>query len=145
MSTLLPFFKNIILVDTDGQVRLDTATIGQYLLVQNQEGSSRCPDGCMQIWDGDQQTSQQQQSSSMKPAGIGRQWLSTGAWCGASITPRFYYTDSTSVTLAIRLLAIPASLQTKLASSTNLPQQHPVLDLTYRVLPRSSAIVRSVF
>jgi hypothetical protein len=75
-----------------------------------------------------------------------------GAWCGASITPRFYYAESTSVTFVLHLQTISQSLLQKSksllmvgdASSSSLKAQqlHPILDLTYKILPRSSAIVR---
>ena len=90
----------------------------------------------MQIWEGDKPmlqppisrtgSSRQQQQ---------QQQMSNGAWCGASVTPRFYYTESTAVTFVLRLLAIPASV-------LNKKQDYPILDLTYKVLNRSSAVVR---
>jgi hypothetical protein len=118
---------------------LDSATIGQYLTVNggnNPDGgmSSRCPDGWMQIWEGDKPPfrSTSGGSSSNRQQ---QQLLSNGAWCGASITPRFYYTESTAVTFVLRLLAIPAVVLQQ-------QQQPTVLDLTYKVLNRSSAVVR---
>ena len=114
-------------------------TIGQYVVQHSRsEVNGRCPDGCMQIIEG-------QQTANNTTPGI------AGAWCGASITPRFYYAESTSVTFVLRLQTIPQSLQQKSlltigdsvsSSSLNAQQLHPILDLTYKILPRSLAIVR---
>ena len=126
------------------KVRLDTATIGQYLVQSSGDVNGRCPDGCMQIWEGDQPVLQQPRmpAGSSSPAGVVSRQPATGSWCGASITPRFYYTDSSAVTFVLRLVAIPASLQNKVLLAGSTAQPHPVLDLTYKVLPRSAAIVR---
>lgn len=116
------------------QIRLDTATIGQYL-VSGGEHSNRCPDGWMQVWEGDQPVLHGQDAQRPRP----------GAWCGASVNPRFYYAEAASVTFVVRLLAIPAGLLAKASASApqqQQQQQHPVLDLNYKLLPRSGAIVR---
>ena len=105
------------------QVRVDTATIGQYAL----QSTDRCPDGTLQIWEGDQPL--------LPPSR-----MAGGAWCGASILPRFYYTESTAVTFVLRLNTIPASILGKLMAESTSPP--PVLDLSYKVLPRSVAVVR---
>ncbi len=134
-------------------MRLDTATIGQYLVQSSGDVNGRCPDGCMQIWEGDQPVLQQFPSrttttttttggSGGQSGSVSSRQPATCSWCGASITPRFYYTDSTAVTFVLRLVAIPASLQTKALLMGSTAQPHPVLDLTYKVLPRSAAIVR---
>ena len=101
------------------QVRLDTAAIGHYSM----QSSLRCADGTLQIWEGDQPL--------LPPSR-----MAGGAWCGASILPRFYYTESTAVTFVLRLITVPLSIQSKIESSP------PVLDLTYKVLPRSLAVIR---
>lgn len=90
----------------------------------------------MQIWEGDQPVvlHQQQPQTQAQP---GRNSKVVGGWCGATITPRFYFTESSSLTLVLRLSAVPPSLITAQQSST-----HPVLDLNYKVIRRSSAIVR---
>lgn len=88
----------------------------------------------MQIWEGDQPVLK----AAAGNVGSGRS-STAGAWCGASIVPRFYYTESTAVTFVLRLLAVPTSLQAKILQGSTPP---PVLDLTYKVLSRSSAVVR---
>lgn len=97
---------------------MDTMTIGQYTIHKE-----RCPDGSLQIWEGDQPL--------LPPSR-----LQGGAWCGASIFPRFFYTEASAVTFVLRLLNIPPSVLNKPESSP------PVLDLTYRVLPKSASVVR---
>jgi hypothetical protein len=140
------------------QIRLDTATIGQYVVQQSQsvvgDVNGRCPDGCMQILEGTTNTvtSANNNNTTTTSTMTGNNKQITGAWCGASITPRFYYAESTSVTFALHLQTIPQSLLQKsksllmvgdsLSSSLKAQQLHPILDLTYKVLPRSSAIVR---
>ena len=137
------------------QIRLDTATIGQYVVQQSVVGdvNGRCPDGCMQIIEGTTNTVTSANNNTTTTSTMtGNNKLITGAWCGASITPRFYYAESTSVTFALHLKTIPQSLLQKsksllmvgdsLSSSLKAQQLHPILDLTYKVLPRSSAIVR---
>lgn len=124
---------------------MDTATIGQYIVQQQSKGevNGRCPDGCMQILEGE--------LHQPKVAPINASGGSLGAWCGASITPRFYYTDSNAVTFVLHLQTIPQSLLPKsksllmagdTSSSITAQQLHPILDLTYKILPRSSAILR---
>lgn len=101
------------------------------------ELNNRCPDGWMQIWEGDQPVVQG--SSGPSSGGPDASRPRPGVWCGASVNPRFYYAESASVTFVIRLLSVPGSLLAKMSA----PQQpHPVLDLTYKILARSSAIVR---
>ena len=101
------------------KVRLDTMTIGHYAI----QSAERCPDGSLQIWEGDQPL--------LPPSR-----LPGGAWCGASIFPRFFYTESNAVTFVLRLLNIPPSVLSKPESSP------PVMDLTYKVLARSASVVR---
>ncbi|XP_032786761.2 uncharacterized protein LOC116924339 isoform X1 [Daphnia magna] len=139
------------------QVRVDTATIGQYVVQQSKdEVNGRCPEGCMQILEGEMQLNQPKVAPSALNNGGTTNTSSggwPGAWCGASITPRFYYADSKSVTFALHLQTIPQSLLQKskslliagdtLSSSSITAQQlHPILDLTYKILPRSSAVLR---
>lgn len=140
------------------QVRLDTATIGQYVVQHSQsEVNGRCPDGCMQILEGAAgqsalaKLSAASGNNNNNNTGNNKQ-IVPGAWCGASITPRFYYAESTSVTFVLHLQTIPQSLLLKsksllmvgdtLPSSLSAQQLHPILDLTYKALPRASAIVR---
>ena len=69
------------------QLRLDATYIGRYAAVK---GGEKCPEGSLQIWEGDQPL--------LPPSR-----MAGGAWCGGSDHPRFFYTESNAVTFVIRL------------------------------------------